>query len=97
MRMVVIYTVSDGYSWASDVTQPMEYPSVEQFLDDLRTIVEDTKLQYEKNKIRPYFTIGGVKMNAEDFLQLKQGENNMKGEYVEPKVLTIDEWFAADA
>jgi hypothetical protein len=86
MRLVIKYSVGDGYTWHADEVVPVVYESAEAFLVDFEAIVMDHKA---KNSWRsPSFDLAGQSFNYTDFFQ--------EGVYHAPEIMTIDEWFQSE-
>jgi hypothetical protein len=85
MRLVVQYSVGDGYTWHAENTVPVVYESAEAFLADFEEIVkpymDKNLLRFDKRK----FVLGGQQFDCSDFFY--------EGQYQAPEVMTVDEWF----
>jgi hypothetical protein len=82
MRLVIVYSVGDGYTWSGEVVLPVEYESAEALYVDFEEAVRSAHKGswYERE-----FHIAGHKFVADNFLE--------QGNYYPPEILTVDEWF----
>lgn len=84
MRIVMIYQVSDGYTYSYDVVLPIIYDSPEQAAVDFEDLAR--KFAYKGGK----FKFDNEEFHCSDFI-------SSRGGYESPKFLTIDEWFTQEA
>lgn len=80
-RLVVEYQNSDGYTFSCTVTVPVEYSSLADFRNDfeIAAIKAYTNQQEE-------FHVGKYKFPIWSAVE--------NGEYYEPSIQTLDQWFA---
>lgn len=86
MRLIVEYTVGDGYTYCATVTVPVVHESPEAFIVEFE---EKCSLAYSSDD-GGEFTVGCQEFNAGDFY-----ERTDFGEYVyfSPRIMTVDEFF----
>ena len=86
MRIVMKYTISDGYTFWSDKTVPIEYKSLEDAAVDFENLVKSHLLNIETRQYT--FGFAGHKFNIDNFVC------RIDKIYIEPEFLTIEEWFS---
>jgi hypothetical protein len=87
MRLVIKYSVGDGYTWWAVEVVPVVYESAEAFLVDFEAIVKAPMASHNwRSNVE--FELGGQRFNYPDFIQ--------DGEYYAPEIMTIDEWFKSE-
>ena len=89
MRLIIKYTVTDECTYWTEVIVPVEYDSVEQFLNDFDDLVNLNKDSLSN------FTLGGYEFVTFDFVRRYY---NDEGKFIKttvslPEVMTVDEWF----
>jgi hypothetical protein len=80
MRLVIVYTESDGCTYSCENVVPIVYVSGEDFLVDFE------KAALANQKIFDAFTFAGQEWWAGVFFE--------SGVYYAPSVYTVDEWFS---
>jgi hypothetical protein len=88
MRLVIKYSVGDGYTWWAVEVVPVVYESAEAFLVDFEAIVMDLNAKNSNSWPLADFELGGQKFDYTDFFQ--------EGVYCAPEIMTIDEWFKSE-
>ena len=79
-RLVLEYAESDGYTYSYTRTVPIMYESAEALIVDFEEKCQGCRTNGEHK-----FTIGGIEFNTSNFFE--------DGEYYEPVIRTVDEWF----
>lgn len=87
MRIVMIYNVTDGYTFTCTETVPIEYESTESAIVDFEAILLKTKMENLRNDV---FTFAGECFHVSDFYY-------MQDKYNLPEFMTVDDWFAGHA
>lgn len=83
IRMVLVYTESDGCTFSAEVVLPILYESTEAALVDFESCFEDAKASKDAYG---FFDFAGHQFHTSSFIE---GDKT----YL-PSFLTIDEWFA---
>jgi hypothetical protein len=81
IRLVLEYAESDGYTYCYTRTVPIMYESAEALIVDFEEKCIGSRTNGELK-----FTIGGIEFNTSNFF-------DDDGEYDEPVIRTVDEWF----
>jgi len=82
MRLIIQYTISDGCTYWSSVTECCVYSSVEECIVDFKKFCES----YVNTIIDNIPLFGGQQFNPCDFYE--------EGKYYPPMVMTVDEWYS---
>lgn len=98
MKLVMLYTVGDGYTYSCDIVKPLEYESKEKAEYDLLELCES---QMKNNPNESCINFAGHQLDYLDFYyegtceSRKNPEIKVQSKYVysPPSILTIDEWF----
>lgn len=85
MRLVLEYDVTDGFTYDCTVTLPIESESPEAALCELEELV---MAAVETNE---YFSFCGYELSHDNFT-MRDDEDLV---FMAPRILTLDEWFAA--
>jgi hypothetical protein len=80
MRLIVTYSVGDGYTYSATVTEPVIHESPESFIVEF-----EEKCTKAHNGDDSEFEVGGQTFNAYDFYE--------EGRYFGPSILTVDQYF----
>lgn len=88
MKLIVVSSIGDGYTFICEDTRPVEYESAEKFIVDFENIIMDKK---EVNHTNDEFTLGGSTFFISNYKEWLYEER--KWYYSLPEVLTVDEWF----
>lgn len=99
MQLVICYTISDGYTYSCDITQPIEFIDTESLL-----LLFDEKISAGlKDTLNAEFEINNHHFNAFDFKIHSEAlyAKNLFGtitkkeelEYTLPEIYTLQEWF----
>jgi hypothetical protein len=88
MRLVMIYIVSDGFTFNCTETVPIEYESAEAALVKFEELLIETKSGSCAGTYpaRGKFVFADKDFNCDDFYY-------MIDKYTLPEFLTVDEWF----
>jgi hypothetical protein len=88
MKLVMKYSVCDGYTFSEDVLYPIEYESAEALICDFEKALDEAHGN-NKRKCGGYgFQFGTETFNTNDFI-FDTGK-------ILPEILTIDEWFVKE-
>lgn len=98
MRLIMEYTVSDGFTWWATRTIPVIYQSEPEFKDDfeliLLSMIDERKALQKMDRHEEFITsfeIGGQKFDFFDFVSW--GEDKKEPSYELPVVYSVDKWF----
>lgn len=80
MRLVIEYSIGDGFTYSSVVSRPIVYESAESFLEDFESACLEAYNSNDK------FCVGGLTFNTYDFF--------FDDEFFAPDVSTVDEWYS---
>jgi hypothetical protein len=81
MKLVLIYNVSDGYTFSCVATLPIEYESPEQAIVDFEKAARESRESKKQN-----FQFAGFTFDQTEFFY-------HRNEFDNPEFLTIDQWF----
>jgi hypothetical protein len=87
MRLIVTYSVGDGYTYSATVTEPVIHESPESFIVEF-----EEKCTKAHNGDDSEFEVGGASFCASNFYELAEGYP-VKYFYITPTILTIDQFF----
>jgi len=92
MKLVMTYSVSDGYTYSCDVTEPFEYESLDKAKFDFTTILckymdEHAKENYDNYKV----VFAGIELDLNYFGEWS--EYKQQTVWDEPTIETLEEWF----
>lgn len=87
MRLVIEYTVGDGYTWSGTDTIPVEYESAEAFAVDF-----EREVKSRMSKMTQEFYMGNTVFYADNHSYYSESEKLRI--YDAPNIFTVDEWFA---
>jgi hypothetical protein len=84
MRLVIEYSVGDGYTYSCDVTVPVVYESAEAFAVDFEKFCKDLE---SSGKVCSLYgdVFAGQEWDVSSFFE--------DGVYYAPRISTVDEWF----
>lgn len=85
MRLVITYTVGDGYAFYANETVPVEYESAEAFAVDFEALCRQYQSDYRE------FELAGHSWAASSFFEYRSDTDTKV--YFAPYILTVDEWF----
>jgi hypothetical protein len=89
MQVVMVYDVTDGYTFSCTETIPVEYSSVEQALSDFESSLKAAH-QKTPTMLHSQFEFAGMTFHSDDFYwRISNGDSS----YDLPEFLTVDEWF----
>jgi hypothetical protein len=88
IRLVVTYVASDGFTYSSDVAEPITYKSAEDAIVDFEAAARESYLGQGQD-----FTFGGKQFYAGNFFACNHDEDWRLAKYYGPDFLTVDEWF----
>ena len=80
MKIVMTYTVGDGYTWSALETVPVEYHSVEDLFIDFTNCLDTCKRQKTDK-----FELANREFRVCDFI--------VDGRVYMPDIETLEEWF----
>ena len=88
MRLVIEYTVGDGYTYSATETVPVVYESAEAFMVEFEQAVRDdwTKPIFERG-----IKMGGAEFDSSSFMIWN--DRTETHDYYGPNIYTVDEWF----
>jgi hypothetical protein len=81
MKLVLLYTNTDGYTYSCDVVRPIEYDSPEQAIVDFEAAARESR---ERKGVS--FKFAGFTFDQTDFFYHKD-------RFDPPEFLTINQWF----
>lgn len=88
MKLVLVYTAGDGYTYSCTEHRPFEYESAEAALIDFEELLLKS-LKDQNRGTRGIFTFCRLELYAEHF------KSTTSDELFLPEILTLDEWFEA--
>jgi hypothetical protein len=90
MRLVVKYSIGDGFTWGAEVVVPVFYESAEAFLVDFEAAVKSDRARYQNRwRVEESIKMGGQHFCFADFF-------SEDGTYCPPTVMTVDDWFQSE-
>ena len=96
MKLVVVYWVGDGCTYSAEITQPIEYESIDAFLinldDDIKAGLakrNEEKSSWSSNGI---FKVKGKEWEFEHSDFQERNNDGSWGIYL-PEVYTLEDWF----
>jgi hypothetical protein len=87
MRLIVTYSVGDGYTYYATVTEPVIHESPESFIVEFEEKCKEPSDEYMSE-----FTVGGASFCASNFYERAEGYP-VKYFYTAPTILTVDQYF----
>ncbi len=97
MKLVMTFSVGDGYTYSSEIVYPIEYESVEKaeydFLVAWEAKIKDNEYPRGPEWKGHDFTIFGREFDPSDFASyITEGDKDKKV-YDEPKFYTLENWW----
>lgn len=89
MRLIIEFSVGDGYTYSATETIPVVYESAEAFAVDFEQAVRDNWATELIN--RGNVKIGGQEFDSGEFMMWDDSKD--AHEYFAPNIFTVDEWF----
>jgi hypothetical protein len=100
MKLVIMYSIGDNYTYSCDVTTPFEYESKERaiadFSEKLLIYGEKLLIHLENQEYDPDSKIifAGMELDLDNFVGFdKKQSKEYYILYFEPKIYTLEEWW----